>query len=307
MGVILATGGFGDNAPMAVYYDRFWGDNLAPNTLSTNSGTLVGDGIEMARALGAAVTGDMGAVQMMPSSSPTKGTLSDGLWGSAETQLWTDRYGYRFVNEYAERDILSFESMALEDGVFFIVFAGPAVDVEDMPVARAHRGTTPYGPGNFGSRIEELIDRQYIWWGSTLAELVELTQSQTAKNVAPAFTYESLRATIERYNQIVVDQFDPDFGKEVIGGFIDLEYIESNPDVGIAISPRRASIHHTMGGLEIDGYARVITVDGNPIPGLWAAGEVTGGIHAGNRLGGNALTDIFVFGRIAGQSAVLDR
>ena len=58
-----------------------------------------------------------------------------------------------------------------------------------------------------------------------------------------------------------------------------------------------------MGGLQIDGDARVLDTDGNPIPGLYAAGEVTGGIHGSNRLGGNALVDIHVFGRIAGQSA----
>lgn len=302
-GVILATGGFGDYPALAVQYDNYWGPNLSPNTLSTNSGTLRGDGIIMARDIGAALTADMGTLQMMPSSSPTKGTLTDGLWASADTQLWVDRYGNRFVDEYAERDVLAIESMALEGGVFFIVFAGGWQEVEDMPVARAHRGVAPYGPGNFGSRIEELIEREYIWWGSTVAELAEATQAHAAKNVVPAFTYESLRATIERYNQIVIDQYDPDFGKGVIGGFIDLEYIENNPEVGIAISPRRASIHHTMGGVQIDTETRVINTDGYAIPGLWAAGEVTGGIHAGNRLGGNAVTDVFVFGRIAGYNA----
>ena len=303
MGVVLATGGFGDNAPMAVYYDNFWGDNLLPTTLSTNSGTLVGDGIQMARNIGAALTADMGVLQMMPSSSPTKGTMTDGIWGSAEAQLWIDRYGNRFVNEYAGRDELAFASMALEGGIFYIIWAGPAVAVDDMPIPRVHRGIDP----EVDARINAFVPREYIWFGGTLRELYEHSQSVRAKGVDNSWTYESLRATIERYNQIVIDQHDPDFGKEVIGGFIDLDYIESNPNVGISISPRRSSIHHTMGGVQIDVYARVINVNGDPIPGLWAAGEVAGGIHAGNRLGGNALPDIFVFGRIAGQSAVLDR
>ena len=57
-----------------------------------------------------------------------------------------------------------------------------------------------------------------------------------------------------------------------------------------------------MGGVKIDTLARVISEEGEPIPGLYAAGEVCGGVHGGNRLGGNALADIFVFGRIAAES-----
>ena len=63
------------------------------------------------------------------------------------------------------------------------------------------------------------------------------------------------------------------------------------------------AIHHTMGGIKINTSAQVIDKDGNAIPGLFAAGEVTGGLHAGNRLGGNAEADIFTFGKIAGHSA----
>ncbi|MPN56428.1 Fumarate reductase flavoprotein subunit [bioreactor metagenome] len=67
--------------------------------------------------------------------------------------------------------------------------------------------------------------------------------------------------------------------------------------------PAKPAVHHTMGGLQINTNAQVLSTSGNPIPGLYAAGEVTGGIHAGNRLGGNAIADIFVFGRTAGENA----
>ena len=62
-------------------------------------------------------------------------------------------------------------------------------------------------------------------------------------------------------------------------------------------------LHHTMGGIKINSKAEVVNKSGNPVPGLYAAGEVTGGVHGGNRLGGNAVADIIVFGQIAGTSA----
>ncbi len=71
--------------------------------------------------------------------------------------------------------------------------------------------------------------------------------------------------------------------------------------------PRSPTVHHTMGGVEINEKAQVINTKGNPIPGLYAAGEVTGGIHGTNRLGGNALADITVFGRIAGENAAKEK
>jgi len=71
--------------------------------------------------------------------------------------------------------------------------------------------------------------------------------------------------------------------------------------------PRAPSVHHTMGGVRIDEYTRALKADGTPVPGLYCAGEITGGIHGANRLGGNAMTDFLVFGRIAGQSAAASK
>ncbi|WP_347280979.1 rhamnulose-1-phosphate aldolase [uncultured Alistipes sp.] len=133
-------------------------------------------------------------------------------------------------------------------------------------------------------------------------ELAEATK-KPAGGATSSFTEEQLRAAIENYNKIVKDQYDPDFHKGNLKGYIDLEYIESHDDVGICISPRKASLHHTTGGVKINTEAEVIGTNGKAISGLWAAGEVTGGIHAGNRLGGNAEADVFTFGKIAGHSA----
>jgi len=150
--------------------------------------------------------------------------------------------------------------------------------------------------------VASLVEGGHIWYGSTLAELAEASKT-SAGGAAHAFTEEALRNTIETYNSYVSAQKDDDFGKEVLSGTVDLEAIEADPNAGICISPRKASLHHTMGGVTINPEASVLDTDGNVIEGLWAAGEVTGGIHAGNRLGGNAEADIFTFGRIAGQNA----
>ncbi len=291
-GVVLATGGYAANAAMVKQYDKYWGKNLSDHTLSTNLGTNEGDGIVMAGAIGADLTG-MEIAQMMPSSSPTKGTMTDGIWGDAAEQIWIDGQGNRFVNEYAERDVLAKASLALEDGIFYIIYAGRG-DLNNP--SQFLKGT------EIDERIQGMVDGGHIWVGNTLAEVAEASKNPAA-GVAPAFTEEALRATIEKYNEYVKNQHDDEFGKEVIAGGIDLEAIDADPNTYICISPRKASLHHTMGGIVIDTEARVLRADGSAIEGLWAAGEVAGGIHAGNRLGGNAIADIFTFGQIAGRNA----
>ena len=294
-GVILATGGYCANPAMVKEYDKYWGDDLTDHTLTTNVGTNTGDGIVMAQTVGAG-TVDLGVSQLMPSSSPVKGTMTDGIWADASEQIWIDGDGNRFVNEYAERDVLAKASLGLDDGIFYIIYAGSSKETGKC------EGADPTS-SLFGNTVEHMVETGNVWYGSTLAELAEATKTAAAGQT-PAFTEEALRKTIEKYNSYVENQKDPDFGKEVLAGEIDLEAIEKNPDVGIVISPRKASLHHTMGGLTINTDAQVINEDGEAIPGLFAAGEVTGGVHGGNRLGGTAVTDIIVFGQIAGNSAV---
>ena len=291
-GVVLATGGYCANPAMVKQYDQYWGSDLSDKTLSTNMGTNKGDGIIMAQAIGADVTG-MEVAQMMPSSSPVKGTMTDGIWADAAEQVWIDGNGNRFVNEYAERDVLAKSSLALENGIFYIIYAGRG-DVGNP--GQLIKGT------DYNERVAGMVEGGHIWYGETLAELAEASKTKAA-GVAPAFTEEQLRATIEKYNSYVANQHDDEFGKEVLAGAIDIDYIDATEGVGICISPRKSSLHHTMGGVVIDTETHVIDTNGNIIPGLWAAGEVTGGVHAGNRLGGNAIADIFTFGRIAGTNA----
>lgn len=296
-GVVLASGGYCANPEMVKNYDEYWGDDLTNTTLTTNVGTNTGDGINMAMDIGAD-TVDLGVAQLMPSSSPIKGTMTDGIWSDASEQIWIDKDGNRFVNEYAERDVLAKASLALEDGIFYILFAGSGYATESGKAEGASLESSI-----FGTTVQSMVDNGHVWYGSTLKDLAEATQNGSAGGSSISYTEEQLRSIIEKYNSYVVNQNDSDFGKEVLAGEIDIEAIESNPDVGFVISPRKASLHHTMGGVKINTEAEVLNTDGNTIAGLWAAGEVTGGIHAGNRLGGNAITDIFVYGTTAGKNA----
>lgn len=295
-GVILASGGYCANPAMVKEYDEYWGDDLTDHTLTTNVGTNTGDGIIMAMEIGAG-TVDLGVSQLMPSSSPIKGTMTDGIWADASEQIWIDGNGERFVDEYAERDVLAKASLALDNGIFYIIYAGSGLQEEDGLC----KGAT-LESSLFGTTVQQMVDNGHVWYGSTLAELAEASQT-SAGGAAPGFTEEQLRTVIETYNSYVENQYDPDFGKEVLAGAIDLETIENDPNLGIVISPRKSSLHHTMGGVSINTNAEVLDTEGNVIEGLWAAGEVTGGVHAGNRLGGNAIADIFTFGMIAGENA----
>lgn len=266
-GVVIATGGYGENPEMRAQYNTYWKE--MPLTMpSTNSPYINGDGILMAQAVGANLTG-MGFIQLMPSSHPVTGSLFTGVWGSAETQVFVNKQGKRFVNEYAERDVLAGAALEQEDALFFIICDAQIVGNRD---------------------IQQMLDNGDVIKADTLEELA------VKLGIDPA----TFVAEIEKYNSYVDQQYDPDFGKTNFGNY----KVEVAP---FYATPRSPAVHHTMGGLEIDTLARVISVDGEPIPGLYAAGEVTGGIHAGNRLGGNALADVIVFGRIAGESAALTK
>ena len=261
-GVVLATGGFSANAPMVVEYNNYW-PGLSDTMPSTNAPTITGDGIVMAKAVGADLVG-MGFAQLMPSSHPVDGSLFSGIWGSAETQVFVNKEGKRYVNEYAERDVLSKAALEQTDGIFYIICDNKIAKNADVA------GMEAKGNVVVADTLEELAEKLGI----------------------PADTFVE---TIERYNSFVDAQKDDDFGKPLFG-----EKIDEAPFVA---TPRSPSLHHTMGGVKIDTNAHVISTEGNVIDGLYAAGEVTGGLHAGNRLGGNAMTDFLVFGRIAGENA----
>ncbi len=270
-GVILATGGFGANPEMAMEYDNYWGI-LHKNMKTTNSTLLTGDGINMALEVNANLVG-MGYIQLMPSSSPRDGSLGLGLWTSAENQVFVNKEGKRFVSEYESRDVLAKAALNQTDSMFYII-----CDQESA-------GNPEMGGQNFwGNSIDDMIKNNDVYTADTIEELAEKI------GIDPA----TLKETIDKYNSYTETQVDTEFNKVKIGSKIDIGPFWA--------TPRTPSIHHTMGGVNINEKAQVLDKDGNVIKGLYAAGEVTGGIHAGNRVGGNALPDIIVFGRIAGKS-----
>jgi fumarate reductase flavoprotein subunit len=135
------------------------------------------------------------------------------------------------------------------------------------------------------SVIQGYITKGYTYTGETYAELAE----------AIGVDADALEATMNTWNSYVENQEDPDFGRTSFANPLD-----TAPYYAIKVT---AGIHHTMGGLTINEKTQVLDTDGNVIDGLYAAGEVTGGVHGANRLGGNAVADFIVFGRIAGQEA----
>lgn len=273
-GVVMATGGFGANAKMVAQYNTYW--PVIPDDMkSTNSANATGDGINMGLSAGANLVG-MGFAQLMPSSHPETGALSGGVWGSAESQVFINKEGTRFVNEYAERDVLASAALKQTDGLFYIIC--------DQNTAG---NPQPGAKNGWGDVIDDLVKTKSIYRADTLEELA----------VQMGIPADVLVAEIKEYNTFIDNQKDPEFGKTNFGPKIEVAPFYA--------TPRSPSLHHTMGGLQINEEAQVLDKNGAVIPGFYAAGEVTGGIHAGNRLGGNALTDILVFGRIAGKNAAL--
>ena len=134
--------------------------------------------------------------------------------------------------------------------------------------------------------IETYANQHLLIAGSSIAELASLAG-------IPA---ENLTKTLARYHALQKAGVDDDFGRSTAG----MTALETAPFYAVRVKP---AIHHTMGGLSVNTETQVLTADGRPIPGLFAAGEVTGGLHGANRLGGNGVADIVVNGRLAGLAA----
>ena len=242
-------------------------DPSLANAVTTNHSGAQGDGIMMAQAIGAD-TVDMDQIQLHPTVIQSDGSLVSESFRSLGA-IVVNTQGKRFVNDLAGRDVVSQAELKQPDGYCFIIFDQNLVD---------HLALS-----------QRFIDGGYTISGKTYEEL--------AKNMGlNAEAQQNFVNTMNTWNQSVANGLDEEFGRN--NGMDD--DLSTAPYYAIKIAP---GIHHTMGGIKINTSAEVIDTDGNVIPGLFAAGETTGGIHGGNRVGGNAVCDFIVFGRIAGQSA----
>ena len=263
--VILATGGFGANVEMRQKYNKYWA-NLDETVPTTNVPSATGDGIALAEGVGASLYG-MEWIQMVTGGN---GSIS----ASIANNMYINAEGNRFVAEDERRDVLS-GAMLAQTGSFSWLLS-------DAKTAWDIQGGMTYN----GQSIQDWVDSGRLVEANTIEELAE-------KIGVPA---DNLQAAIDTFNKAVTgEQADP-LGRKVFQYTFD----KAPYYAGTA----QAKVHHTMGGVEINANAEVLDTNGNVIPGFFAAGEVTGGIHGANRLGGNAIADIVVFGQIAGQNAV---
>ncbi len=268
-GVMLATGGFAGNKELRKKYDP----SLLESLPTSNAASITGDGIIMAEAIGANLVG-MEYIQSLPVCDPVTGKTSNNV--GASTALFINKEGKRFTNEAGRRDDITAAARAQTDGQFYVV------------VNEANLMADAEGKNKNGLLISDLVESGSTVKADTIEELAEKLNMDSAV----------LQETVDNFQKAYDTQNDPEFGRTVFDQYVDLS--QGGPYYATLRSP---AVHHTMGGVEIDVETHVISTDGSIIKGLYAAGEVTGGIHGTNRLGANAVPDALSFGRLAGQNA----
>lgn len=270
-GVVLATGGFGANVAMRNQYDELWGKKLGKQIPTTNLPSATGDGIKLAQKVGADLM-QMGWIQIFPATDPSTGGTSYRI--GENTNIYVNADGKRFVNESERRDVLAKAALAQKDGRFFVI-------------SSAKRSVIKDGRNAYGLKISDLIKSGRSFEANTIEELAKKA----------GINSQNLKETVEKWNQVCQKGAPDEMGRSVCMEENRLD--EGGPYYATLMTP---GVHHTMGGLRINTKAQVLHKDGTPIQGLYAAGEVTGGIHGTNRVGCNAVLDALVYGRIAGRS-----
>ncbi len=273
---VKATGASGEtvtvNAKAVVLATGGFGANLdmvvkykpeLKGFMTTNAPGIQGQGIEMAQAIGAA-TVDMDQIQIHPTvEANTAALITEGLRGDGAILI--NEEGKRFIDEVGTRDVVSAAEIAQTGSYSWLVVDQAMVDASSV--------------------IQGYIKKGYTVTGATYEELGKAMGVDAA----------AFAETMEKWNGYVEAKNDPDFGRTSFAN-----PLNTAPYYAIKVT---AGVHHTMGGLKINANTEVLNEKGEVIPGLFAAGEVTGGVHGANRLGGNAVADFTVFGRIAGAAA----
>ena len=273
---VKATGSTGEtvtvNAKAVVLTTGGFGANLdmvvkykpeLKGFMTTNAPGIQGQGIEMAQAIGAA-TVDMDQIQIHPTvEANTAALITEGLRGDGAILI--NEEGKRFIDEVGTRDVVSAAEIAQTGSYSWLVVDQAMVDASSV--------------------IQGYIKKGYTVTGSTYEELGKAMGVDAA----------AFAETMDKWNGYVEAKNDPDFGRTSFAN-----PLNTAPYYAVKVT---AGVHHTMGGLKINANTEVLNEKGEVIPGLFAAGEVTGGVHGANRLGGNAVADFTVFGRIAGAAA----
>ena len=230
---------------------------------TTNHNGATGDGIKLAEAVNADFV-DMAEIQTHPTVVPDKAVMvTEAVRGNGAILL--NKSGKRFINELLTRDVVSKAILEQDDKVAYLFF--------DEGLRKSLKAT------------EEYFNMGLVTEADSVEELAEKLGIDKA----------TMKASVDTYNKAVSSKVDSEFGREDLP-----RQLNQGKVYAIPVTP---AVHHTMGGIKINTNAEVINKDGNVIKGLFAAGEVTGGVHGGNRLGGNALADIVVYGRVAGKNA----
>lgn len=274
--VVITTGGFGANVKLRQEVNTgVWKHVVLDNKIGTTNinKAAQGQGMDLAKKYGAQLIG-LDDIQLHPCGTPGTG-LMENIRTSGRNRIFVNVDGDRFVNEGAARDVLANAIIKQPKGTYWIVVNKVRYPARDWVDAN-------------GATIRDMVALGSVVEADSLDDLAKKTGMDAGK----------LKASIDGYNKIVKD------GAKDPLGFV----ANNKADTTLTEGPWYAcqkvvTVHHTMGGIKINTKAEVIGTDGKVIPGLYAAGEVTGGIHGSNRLGGNAIADVMLFGRTAGVEA----
>jgi fumarate reductase flavoprotein subunit len=230
---------------------------------STNQPGATGDGMDLGAAVGGELI-DMDQIQIHPTQAAgSKILITEAVRGNGA--ILVNRLGKRFVNELTTRDAASAAVLKQPGGSAFLIF--------DTALRKSL------------SQIEGYYHLELVREGTTPAALA----------AAIGVDAKTLEQTLDTYNGFQAARNDAEFKRPDLP-----RALKTGPFVSLEIRP---GIHYTMGGLRIDARTRVLKADRTPIAGLFAAGEVTGGVHGANRLGGNSISETITFGRIAAAQA----
>lgn len=275
-GVIITTGGFASNVELRQKLNTGpWKEKVLDSSIgSTNSfRASQGDGLKLAKDVGADLI-DLDYIQLHPGGTPGTGIMSS--WPSGRNRIFVNVDGARFVNEDAPRDELCKAIFAQPQSKYWVVMNKMRLPNKDTVIG--------------GMAIGELLQLGKAYKADTIEGLAKVTGMKADK----------LKASIDMYNEVVTGKVKKDrfgFTKSMAS---DAPFTEG-PYFATMLVP---AVHHTMGGIRINVKTQVLDANGKIIPGLYAAGEVTGGVHGDNRVGGNGIADAMVFGKRAGQEAM---